>query len=330
MRTAFGTAATIVVIMLVTLLPFLPGPYDPLALPLSMMARVLGLAGLLLVPIGALWTAAQYARPLAGKQHAFAVAALIASSIVWAAVTLAAFALGSASLAAITAVLGLSVFARVTRRLRAERTAPPARSGAALFLLVVPAAVFLLQRAVLGPVVEFSRDRAIRNSAPMIAAIEQFRATRGHYPESLLSVQRDYSPGIIGIDRYRYEPSGDAFNLLFEQPTTPLGTQEIVVYNPRDGQTATGHVLDILEFTPEHLERTRGFFSSRGQPSLGLIWDIIQHGQIADARTQAESLEQRVAALESELRRTNEALVKLCRALEKRFGEDLDGDKRVG
>jgi uncharacterized protein YPO0396 len=63
---------------------------------------------------------------------------------------------------------------------------------------------------------------------------------------------------------------------------------------------------------------------------MGLIWDIIQHGQIADQRRHAQTLEQRVDELEREVRRTNEALVTLLRALEKRFGEDLDGDNRVG
>ena len=63
---------------------------------------------------------------------------------------------------------------------------------------------------------------------------------------------------------------------------------------------------------------------------MGLIWDIIQHGQIADQKRHAETLEQRVAQLETEVRRTNEALVKLLHALEKRFGEDLDGDNRIG
>ena len=63
---------------------------------------------------------------------------------------------------------------------------------------------------------------------------------------------------------------------------------------------------------------------------MGLIWDIIQHGQIADSQKRAETLEQRVNQLEADVRRTNEALVKLLRGLEKRFGEDLDGDSRVG
>jgi hypothetical protein len=134
------------------------------------------------------------------------------------------------------------------------------------FLVIVPIAVFLLQRAIVEPAVEFSRNRAIRNSAEMIAGIERYRASRGHYPPSLLSVWKDYKPSVIGIDRYYYEPSGDAYNLVFEQPAAAIGTREFVVYNPRDQQTATSHAMDILEYTPEHLERTRGFHASHALP----------------------------------------------------------------
>lgn len=63
---------------------------------------------------------------------------------------------------------------------------------------------------------------------------------------------------------------------------------------------------------------------------MGLIWDIIQHGQIERSQIRTDSLEQRVARLEDEVRRTNESLMKLLHSLEKRFGEDLDGDNRVG
>ena len=63
---------------------------------------------------------------------------------------------------------------------------------------------------------------------------------------------------------------------------------------------------------------------------MGLIWDIIQHGQIQKSQIRTDSLAQRVDRLEAEVRQTNEALVKLLRALEKRFGEDLDGDNRIG
>ena len=63
---------------------------------------------------------------------------------------------------------------------------------------------------------------------------------------------------------------------------------------------------------------------------MGLIWDIIQHGQIADSQKRASTLEHRVEALERDLQRTNETLMKLLKALEQRFGQDLDGDNRVG
>ena len=63
---------------------------------------------------------------------------------------------------------------------------------------------------------------------------------------------------------------------------------------------------------------------------MGLIWDLIQHGQINQAHERTATLEQRVAQLEDELERTNDALIRLMRALETRFGEDLDRDGRVG
>ena len=63
---------------------------------------------------------------------------------------------------------------------------------------------------------------------------------------------------------------------------------------------------------------------------MGLIWDLIQHSQINEAKTHARSLEQRVDQLESQLERTNEAFHRLLQALESRFGQDLDGDGRIG
>jgi hypothetical protein len=63
---------------------------------------------------------------------------------------------------------------------------------------------------------------------------------------------------------------------------------------------------------------------------MGLIWDLIQHSQISETQDRASSLEQRVVQLENELQRTNEGFIRLLRALETRFGEDLDSDGRVG
>jgi hypothetical protein len=63
-------AAATALIILITLLPFLPGSYDPLAATLSAIARLFGFAGVLLVPVGVLWTVSVYWRPLSGWEYA--------------------------------------------------------------------------------------------------------------------------------------------------------------------------------------------------------------------------------------------------------------------
>ena len=78
-----GITAVTAGIILGTLWPFLPGRYDSLAVPLSVMSQIFGIVGLLLVPVGALWVASGYWSRLAGKQHGIATAALIVSSVVW-------------------------------------------------------------------------------------------------------------------------------------------------------------------------------------------------------------------------------------------------------
>jgi CII-binding regulator of phage lambda lysogenization HflD len=63
---------------------------------------------------------------------------------------------------------------------------------------------------------------------------------------------------------------------------------------------------------------------------MGLLWDLMQESRISDSQQQAKNLEERVGALEEQLRKTNDVMANLLRALEHRFGEDLDGDKRIG
>lgn len=122
--------------------------------------------------------------------------------------------------------------------------------------------------AVVAPAIEFSRNRAIRNSARLIADIEQYRAQHGHYPASLLSVWPDYHPGIIGIKEYHHEPSGEAYNLFFEQLASQFGTREFVMYNPRDQQVMTSHKPDLVRLTPQEiaLEQRRGHYAVHEAP----------------------------------------------------------------
>ncbi len=224
--------------------------------------------GLLLVPVGALWVASGYWSRLAAKQCGIAIAALIASSVVWVIVSIGA--LVSSLLLGLGAIaFWIYVVSRVLPRLKLLKTATPRPTSAVAFhLLIVPVAVTLLQMAVVAPAIEFSRNRAIRNSARLIADIEQYRAAHGRYPASLLSEWEDYLPGVIGIKEYHYEPSGGAYNLFFEQFALPFGTREFVMYNPRDQQVMTSHKRDLLQLTPQELalEQSRGHYAVHDAP----------------------------------------------------------------
>lgn len=260
----FRIASATAVIMLSTLLPFLPGRYDSLAVPLSAMAQVVGTVGLLLVPIGALWMATERLQRLARLRFAVGPLTLLMLSLVWGVAALVAAVHSGFALAVLTIGLGAYLAWRVWPSFRVLRGGKAEISSALpLKLIVVPIVVALLQQVVVDDAVAFSRDRAIRNSAPLIAAIERYRELAGRYPESLLSVNPDYWPGVIGIPKYHYEPNGDAYNLFFEQFTYRLGTREFVMYNPRDSHVMTSHALDLLELSPEQLavERTRGHYA---------------------------------------------------------------------
>ena len=63
---------------------------------------------------------------------------------------------------------------------------------------------------------------------------------------------------------------------------------------------------------------------------MGLFWDLLQQSQISKQQAQSVTLEQRVQRLESELARSQRLLHHLIQLLEQRFGEDINGDGKVG
>lgn len=276
-----GIVLTIAFILFCTLLPFLPGSYDNLAIALSEMAHMFGIVGLLLVPVGLLWIAFERSSRLAQKRHVFPLLALIASTLVWASVCLAAIMHSGLVLAAAVVLIWVLVLRKAWARFRQGaapvHSGPLDRSSALPFYLVaVPIAVALLQWALIDRAVEMSRNRAIANSAPLIAAIEEYRNKNGRYPTSLLAEHPDIRPQVMGIREYRYEPHGAAYNLVFEQFNYRFGTREFVVYNPLDEHVMTAHAIDILQMTPDELitERTRGHYSRHDlpQPHWRYFW----------------------------------------------------------
>jgi len=246
-------------------LPFIPGNYDVLAVTLSFMSQVRGWGGLLLVPIGFLWLIYETMKRRkkdwkhTNKTHHFAIAALVVASIVAIAASLSAFLNNNRSFGIITLVVCIYIISKIVVKLKRMKNAGNGRFNPTPFYLIcIPIVVTLIRFMFIVPATEHSRNYAIRHSEKLIQDIEAYHKKNGHYPLSLLSVNKDYEPSVTGIKEYHYEPYGNAYNLYFEQFTYEIGAREIVMYNKLDEHAMTSHDMDILEYSGEELNIRRG------------------------------------------------------------------------
>lgn len=63
---------------------------------------------------------------------------------------------------------------------------------------------------------------------------------------------------------------------------------------------------------------------------MGIFWDLLQQDELDKQQKQADSVEDRVAALETELEHTRALLKKTLVALESHLNQDIDGDGATG
>jgi hypothetical protein len=63
---------------------------------------------------------------------------------------------------------------------------------------------------------------------------------------------------------------------------------------------------------------------------MGLFWDLIQQSELDEQKGKADSLEERVTELETQLADTKALLLKTLRILEERSGQDIDNDGEIG
>ena len=247
------------------LLPFVPGDYDPLASTLAVAATAFAFGSLLLVPIGLVWLIFSPGGYGASKF------ALIAATLVAAAAALATAAGDhSISAAAVGLVAALSWAASLWRRVRrAETNGVILPRTVPMALIAVPLTALAARMTFAEPAAESSRNRVISNAAEIIADIERFRERTGTYPVALSALHPDYRPGSMGVERYRYEPSGQAYSVYFEHPAPSLGVQEVVMYNPRDEQDISSHTVDLLQLSEVDIRRQRGYFAAHALMQAG-------------------------------------------------------------
>jgi hypothetical protein len=241
------------ILCLVMVLPYLPGRFDASAATFSFVVQVASSVSLLMVPVGLAWMVSRR-RPRLWHRLALALGGLVAFVI-----TIAAVSMNQLAMGVMLGAGAILLLRTAYRRSRTDSEHIGHKENPIPFCLVcVPLILVTFRITVLPRAAGWSRDRAIQHSAALIAEIESFRQRRGHYPVSLQSQNPDFPTGVVGIERFHYEPNGEAYNLFFVRPHIELDAREAVVFNPRDEHHFTSHELDILQYDGEQLDLRRG------------------------------------------------------------------------
>jgi len=246
MKHLFLILFTIAIIVTGIFLPYVHGDYDNFAVGLSYIFQFGSFASLLLVPTGLVWLILNVSNAR-NKQTAkyplyFKRTALIITTIIVLAAALGAFA--SDNRFSAMAILGIGIFLFIIRKKMNLQPVP--NNIMPYYFIIIPLTVLCIRITLLEKVKNNATDFVIKQSAQLIQDIESYKNTNGHYPISLLSTIEDYKPLISGIPQFHYELKGNAYNIYFEQISTMLGTEEIVMYNKLDEQEMTVHNQDLL------------------------------------------------------------------------------------
>ncbi len=301
------------VVVLMILSPFIPGPSNKTVLGISILGQIAGIFGLLLLPTGLAWATIEIRRLNSKTRNgnsqqlhfsiavgatiflllAFLVAALVVpnpmpkiSFLVGFAITLAGFILALRQIRqwkdndeqdsqnGATVILAASAASSITfiyifaslfafvgvgiipgilvllflpvglswiiNGIKKLKDADEKKfSSAPFYLVTIPLIAFLTLFFLVRPASNFSRDFAIKNCAKIIASIEDYKATNGHYPESLDDLYPRYGektpkPAIMGISGFRYNKIGENYSLSFSQWLHLGSLEEIVLYDKND------------------------------------------------------------------------------------------------
>jgi hypothetical protein len=247
-------------LLLCILYPFLPGKYDGLAMPISIMVQLFGAAGLHLSIVGLLWLLVPKIRFILIN------ISLYAGTFVMLILALFGMLIAGKIFGILTITLWVFILIQLKTKLKQLKATDHGKIIALpLYLISLPVLVLIFQLILRNPVTQWSRNRAIENADEFIGQLENFHSNYGRYPLTLQAMYQDYFPEITGIERYYYLPNGDSYNISFEQPRflfDIIGTREWVVYNPRDEHRVFSHTSWFLLLSPEELERSQGWYES--------------------------------------------------------------------
>jgi Sulfate permease and related transporters (MFS superfamily) len=97
---------------------------------------------------------------------------------------------------------------------------------------------------------DIGRYIAMRNAKDVIRFVETKKPVLGPYPDHVdLSA---YSPGVIGVQSYKYERKANGYEVSFAQNVLIGFNFEVVVYNPLDQHIAEGEMRELYDTPCKH------------------------------------------------------------------------------
>ncbi len=243
--------------------PFIPGDHEIFAIALSLLIQVAGFISLPLVLVGICWMIIPRFRNT-WLMISFILAMIVGLVVISVAIS----SMGYAFAIVLFTLLAIFFYNAFLKMQTIKKENNISSFPIAIYLITIPSILLLAQLVLHQPLHQSSRLKSIQNAATLINDIENYRQQYGSYPATLQAQWKDYSPNIVGIEKYHYTLQGKAYNIQFEQPRFFIhrfGTREWVVYNPIDENSSYSHASWHLLLAPGEMMRRQGWYHS-GNP----------------------------------------------------------------
>lgn len=222
MKTQNWTLLFLVIILfiLAAVAPFLPGPTSKLPHNISQFAQIIGYIGLFFLPFSLFWLIIEFRNKKDQKlnkwTNGYYPALLTASPFLF----LLLFQIGNAVKEGWKVVFEpfaffFLLFVFIFYRIQKLKNKTAYKFNIApVYIVLLPLAVLLTSQFVVEKAATYCRENVIKETEPLITALEKYKTTQGNYPEKLEDLVGAYIPtiptfNIMGLNAYQYE-KGDS------------------------------------------------------------------------------------------------------------------------
>lgn len=229
--------------------PFLPGPANTLAHDISTLVQGAGYLGLFFVPFGLVWLIIESRNKKDQKLNRWTNGYYPAWLTVSPFLVLVLIQLLSAFREGLNmqhlpfAAIFLILFFILFQIQKLKNKTAYKFNAVPVYLVLLPLSVVLITHFTVEKAAAHSREKVIRETEPLLSALENYNSAQGHYPDKLEDLVGTWIYAIptfkvMGVNAYQYEKRGQTFQLSFEQ-NWHWNATDVVVYVKNGHQIMT-------------------------------------------------------------------------------------------